>query len=348
MKLVPDKISPGGRLRPWPLLFLLFTGLGVAVLPLGAQTNSTGDSTSSLLTPLPAPNLTPPTNIHPDQAMPAAPDSYHIGYNDLLSVFVYQMPELTCQVRVDNHGKIRIPFVSNQIPSSGLTAPELSRNLERMLEAKGLARNPLVQVVVTQVDSKPIVVSGDVNHPVVLQAARPMSVLEILSRAGGVTHDAGNTVLVTTHTQQGAITRRYNLQNLMRDPVRNNPLLTGNQSVTVLPARLIYVVGDFIKPGAFPLHPGEPITIIRAIALAQGFKNAPKKSRATIISTRPNGSQQMTYLNVDLILKHKAPDRLLQPGDILYVPTDGRHVALMTALTDAAQVLTLGAAYHFP
>lgn len=304
-------------------------------------------------TPLPVPALALPDNIQPDLVAPAAPDTYIIGPDDLLTVFVYQMPELTRQVRVSAHGNIRLPFVRQSFHAAGLTAPQLQRSITRALLSDGLARAPMVQVVVRQVESKPIVVAGAVARPNTLQAARPMPLLEVLARAGGITSDAGDTVLVTQRNLASAagpsLARQYNLMQLMRfNNPADDPMLIGNELVTVLPARRVYVVGSFLRPGAFPLQMGEPITVIRAIALARGFKGMANRGNSVIIRTLPDGRHTEIRLHINKILHHKAPDPVLHSGDILYVPKDRKRQILMTALADTAQIVTLGVAYHFP
>ena len=328
-------------------LLTLFLACSLASMLYG-QSGSGQLGQTHVVTPLPVPALAMPDNIQPDLITPAAPDSYIIGDNDLLTVFVYEMPELTRQVRVDNHGTIRLPFIARSFTAAGKTAPMLQKEIAHVLLLEQLARAPMVQVVVRQVESKPIIVTGAVKHPLTLQAARPMRLLEVLARAGGLSGMSGDSVLVTSHdANSGFAAASYNLNRLIRyaDP-SDNPWLTGNQTVTVLPARLIYVVGAFRRPGAFPLRTGHPISILKAIALAQGLKGAPDKSAAEIIRTMPDNTQKIISVHINRILKHQAPDLKLSAGNILYVPQDRKHILLMTALQDAGQAAVIALGYH--
>lgn len=330
-------------------VLILFTFLAPRVIQ--AQTNGAAPSQRqpTTVTPLPAPVLAMPDNLQPDLVTPAAPDSYIIGDNDLLTIFVYQMPELTRQVRVDSHGVIHLPFVHRGFTAAGITAPQLQREIARELLREGLARSPMVQVVVRQVESKPIVVAGDVATPVTLQAARPMRLMEVLARAGGLNSNAGDTVLISKLRDGKTVTRQINLARLIRyNNQASDPVLHGHDMVTILPARLVYVVGAFRKPGAFRLHMGEPITVLDAIALGQGLHNYPNKGQAVIIRTLPDGSHRQIRIHIGQILLHKAPDLRLRSGDILYVPHDSRRHLLMAALQDVGQIVTWGAAYHIP
>lgn len=300
-------------------------------------------------TPLPAPNPIP-SGLEPNLVAPAAPEGYQIGRNDLLSIFVYQVPALTRQVRVSDDGTIRLPFLQRDVVAAGKTSLALEREIAARLVAAGLASRPTVEVTVRQVESRPIVVGGAVQAPVVVQAAVPMRLSEVLARAHGIASTAGSTVVVTTY--DGAADPRSHDYNLIAalsgvNPAAD-PTLYGNEMVTVLPARMVYVVGDFKKPGAFPLRTDEPITVLKAVALAQGFDPSPRRNQAEIIHILPDGARGVTPVNIDKILRHQAPDPTLQEGDILYVPMDGRRKFLLTGLTDLAQLVTLGIAYHFP
>ena len=347
-----------------PLVFLLPAIVVALSLALAAQ-NSTlppemqagpqlppGQVAPETLTPLPLPAGEIPEKMEPDLAPPAVPDNYLIGRNDLLSIFVYQMPELTSQIRVNSEGYIELPFLRRPLPASGQTPMQMRAVVARELVAEGLARNPVVRVLVRQVESRPIVVAGAVRYPEVIQAARPMRLLEVLSRAGGLENTAGTSVLLTTPTPSGPVTRELGVQQLLQDPVASDdPLLIGGETVRVIPARLVYAVGALQKPGAFPIVANEPITVLKAVALAQGFSTTSpaNKGHSEIIRTGASGVRQELPVNLDKILKHKAPDQVLEAGDVLYVPEDGAHKVITTALGDlgAAATIFVGYRVHF-
>lgn len=348
-------------------LVVLFLPAAMLALSLGLAAQQTQDNTlppelqanpqlpaasvsPETLTPLPLPAGDIPEKMEPDLAPPAVPDNYLIGRNDLLSIFVYQMPELTSQIRVNSEGYIELPFLRRPLPASGQTPMQMRAIVGRALVAEGLARNPVVRVLVRQVESRPIVVAGAVRNPEVIQAARPMTLLEVLSRAGGLENTAGTTVLVTTPTPAGPVTREFGIRQLLQaKDVGDDPLLIGGETVRVVAARLVYAVGALQKPGAFPIVANEPITVLKAIALAQGFSTTmpAAKSHAEIIRTGPDGSRQELPVNLDKILKHQAPDQLLEASDILYVPENGRKKVLAAALADAGSAAAIFVGYRF-
>src|SRR5947209_14750460 len=70
-----------------------------------------------------------------------------------------------------------------------------------MLEANGLVTHADVTVSVKEHKSKPITVIGAVVHPMVYEADRPVTLLEVLAEAGGIASDAGDTIIVSRPSQ---------------------------------------------------------------------------------------------------------------------------------------------------
>jgi polysaccharide export outer membrane protein len=122
---------------------------------------------------------------------------YVIGPGDLLSVEVFDVDELTRDTRVSQTGKIALPLIPIRLHVAGLTEIQTEQKLAEVLEANGLVSHPQVSVTVKEKKSKPITVVGAVAHPMVYQAERQVTLLEVLSEAGGIANDAGNMVIVT-------------------------------------------------------------------------------------------------------------------------------------------------------
>jgi len=80
---------------------------------------------------------------------------------------------------------------------AGLTESQTEEKIAEVLEANGLVTNAQVGVEVKERKSKPITVVGAVSHPLVYQADRSVTLLEVLAEAGGIANDAGDTIIVT-------------------------------------------------------------------------------------------------------------------------------------------------------
>ena len=105
-----------------------------------------------------------------DSAAPAR--DYVIGRGDLLTVEVFDIPELTRDLRVSQTGTVGIPLVPVRLYVAGLTELQTQQKIAEVLEADGLISNPRVMVSVKEKKSKPITVVGAVAHPMVYQADR--------------------------------------------------------------------------------------------------------------------------------------------------------------------------------
>jgi polysaccharide biosynthesis/export protein len=126
-----------------------------------------------------------------------APHDYVIGCGDLLSVQVFDVPELTRELRVSQTGTIGIPLIPVRLHISGLTETQAEVKIAEVLEANGLVSHPEVSVIVREKKSKPITVVGAVAHPMVYQADRQTTLVELLAQAGGLASDAGDNVIIT-------------------------------------------------------------------------------------------------------------------------------------------------------
>ena len=123
------------------------------------------------------------------------------------------------------------------------------------------------------------------------------------------------------------------------DPSLNAPVHPGD-IVKVARAGIVYVVGEVKKPGGFVLKNNENISVLQALALAEGVTPTSAKSQARIIRTDLNTDKRIE-IPVDLgkILASKEPDPMLQPKDVVFVPDSsaknafyrGAEAALTTA-----------------
>jgi len=129
------------------------------------------------------------------------PHDYVIGPGDLLGIYVFDVEELSRDVRVSQTGTIGIPLVPVRVHVAGLTEMQVQQKIAELLEANGLLTHADVSVSVKEHKSKPITVVGAVMHPMVYEADRPVTLLEVLAEAGGISNDAGDTIIVSRPSQ---------------------------------------------------------------------------------------------------------------------------------------------------
>ena len=138
--------------------------------------------------------------IHSLGAAPSnksGPHEYTIGNGDLLDVSVFDVPELTRELRVSQTGTISMPLVPTRLHVSGLTESQAEQVIADILQANGLVSHPEVGVVVKEHKSRPITIVGAVTKPMVYEAEANVTLLEALAEAGGISNDAGDTIIVT-------------------------------------------------------------------------------------------------------------------------------------------------------
>jgi len=272
---------------------------------------------------------------------------YRIGPNDVLSVAVLQAPELNTSARVSELGEISLPLVGT-IRTTGLTTLQLELVIEARLREKYI-REPEVSVQLTDLQSQPVSVLGAVRRPGVFQLRSTQTLLEVLSLAGGLADDAGDGVMVLRKgaarehgREAGPATLEVNLKTLMesRDAHVNVPIYPGDV-VTVKSAAIVYVVGAIKKPGAFAMRGNDRLTVLRALALGEGVSPTAARGDAVVLRTNDRGERVEIAVNLDAILKGKAPDVTLDAQDVLFVPTSGGKVVARAAIDTLTRVLTL-------
>ena len=102
---------------------------------------------------------------------------------------------------------------------------------------------------------------------------------------------------------------------------------------------MIFVVGDVMRPGGYPMDHDGQLSILQAIALAQGTNPTAAKSSAKLIRTTAQGRQEIP-VNLKKILQSKSTDLAMQDNDILFVPSS----AAKNAMKDIETVLPTAAA----
>lgn len=116
------------------------------------------------------------------------PEEFQLGPGDEIEITVWRHPDLNLTVRIAPDGSITYPLVGT-ITIAGMTFPELSETLSEAISQ--YYESPQVAVNITELNSQKIFVLGDgVAVPQVLQLDNEMSILEALTRAGGLSSTA--------------------------------------------------------------------------------------------------------------------------------------------------------------
>ena len=291
---------------------------------------------------------------------------YVIGSGDLLAIEVFEVPELSKDVRITETGYFSLPLLPTKVRAAGLTTAQLQDKLEELLQTNGLISMPQVTVILKEQHSQPITVIGAVKNAMVIQAIRQTTLLEVLSQAGGVLDDAGNVVIVTRTPPPPLVPENsedktadlpanpppppqiftINLSDLLEtgDSRFNIPIL-GGDVVSVPHAGIIYVVGAVNKPGGYVMqNDRDKMTTLKAVSLAGGTIVTAKTKDAVILRKAPGvDKRQELPVNLDSVMKLKTEDAGLQAGDILFIPDSSGKRAWRKA-GDVGLALTTGVA----
>jgi polysaccharide biosynthesis/export protein len=285
---------------------------------------------------------------------------YVIGSGDLLGVEVFDVPELSRDVRVNETGFISLPLIPVKVHATGLTTFQLQDKLAELLQTNGLVSTPQVSVILKEQHSQPITVIGSVKAPMVIQAIRQTTLLQVLSQAGGVSDDAGSTVIVTRPPSVPTGPEDSDAAKVPSDPQTftislSDLLESGNATfdipvlggdvVSVPRAGIIYVVGAVTRPGGFVMqNDRDRMTTLKILSLAGGMTGSAKERQAVILRKNPEtGKRDEMPVDLKKVMQLKKEDVLLQSSDILFVPDSSGKKALHRA-GDVALGLTTGVA----
>jgi polysaccharide export outer membrane protein len=290
-------------------------------------------------------------------AEPPSKSGYTLGPEDVLTIRVLDLEEFDPQklgaVRIDLRGNIRLPIVG-RIQAAGLNVEQLEAEIAKRLSS--VMQEPEVTVAITEFRSHPVSVLGAVKNPGVLQITGRKTLFEVLSLAGGLNTDAGNTIKITRRTSAGPLP----LANVSADPsgsfsvgeldIRavmeaSNPLenieVLADDVITVPKADLVYVIGAVRRSGGFVLSEKSEISVLQALSLAEGLDRvaAPKSARI-LRQEAPGAERKEIPINLTRILAGQTGDVPLRANDILFVPTSASKSAVMRTLEAAIQLGT--------
>jgi polysaccharide biosynthesis/export protein len=245
---------------------------------------------------------------------------YLIGPQDLIELKVYEAPEFGLEVRVAADGRVNVPN-AGAITVGGLTEAGAALEVERVLEQCCINR-ATVRVVVKEFRFKPILVIGAVGKPGRLESSGRLSLLEVLTAAGGVSPQRGDVLFVLRHGNNG-LSDQLAVQVddlLLRGDARVNiPIFPGD--LVNVPATVevtVFVLGEVQKPGAVTFKSTERLGLVATIARAGGLSD---RASQKIEIKREGSGGMVEAIEVDYkaVLAGKIPDPTLKEGDVVLV-----------------------------
>lgn len=199
----------------WRWLALAMMGLALA----GCQTSLRSDN-------LPrgeaAYQIAPPTDTA------AKPQAYRINAGDMISVQVFQEPDLSSdKIQVDDVGRIQLPLAGD-ILAAGLTAPELATVIAERL-GREYIRHPRVVVSVVTTRDQTVAVEGEVEMPGVYKITPSDTLLSSIARAQSTTNVARLDEVIIFRTVNGRrMGARFDLREIRAGRAPDPQILGGD------------------------------------------------------------------------------------------------------------------------
>ncbi len=257
---------------------------------------------------------------------------YIIGRGDVLSIIVYDHPELTIPAGsersaeesgnvVHADGTIYYPYVG-QVDVAGRTVRDVRDEIQRRLA--DFITEPQVEVRVAAFNAQKAYVTGQVTEPGVLPVTNvPMRVLDALSAAGGLTELANWHEVVLT--RNGRDTRISLFDMLANGNMEQNVLLEDGDVLHVLDIgnEQVYVMGEVNEPAAIAMA-NSRLSLTNVIAQAGGIREGSANASGIFVirrNTEPSDTYATVYqLNADNAAAFVLGTQfMLEPTDVVYV-----------------------------
>jgi polysaccharide export outer membrane protein len=278
---------------------------------------------------------------------PSSATPLTIEPGDVISIQIFNTPELSASHRVGPDGAISLPG-TGEIKMTGLTPVQAGSAIEKTLRDDQIMLDPHVSVSVTEYTTEGVTVLGEVKNPGTYPLLGPQSLYNALAAAGGVTPHEGSTITVT-HPSDPEHPRIIRVDTSQSAADQQFALVQPGDVVLVSKAGVIYVIGDVTHPGEFYISNSQPLRALNAVALAEGLKETAAASHASIIRSTGDGAETIP-VDLSKVSKNKALDPVLEPSDILVVPRSGFkqfvNVALPGLSVAAANAAALALITH--
>lgn len=253
----------------------------------------------------------------------AQAQEYTIGPGDVLKIVVWGQDDLSRDYPVTRDGNVPFPLLG-QVRAVGLTTTQLAQSLHDLLEKDYLV-NPQVIVSVKEFLSAKVHVLGEAEKPGLFYLTGPTTLLEILSKAGGLSKSAGKELILVRAAKDsknvgsgaGSTILRMDLRKIQAGDVKENITLDNDDTIFVPKAQAFFVLGEVKSPGTFPLD--KDTTVLEAVTIAGGYSEKAAASGVKVLRRAADGRQDTISLDLSGPVP-KDKGFKLQEGDTVVVP----------------------------
>lgn len=303
-----------------------------------------------------------PGSATPISALTAQYNDVKIMPGDVIAIATYGAPELTTTssanvdtpgggggsasgLKVGAQGEIELPYLGT-VKIAGMTPSEASAYLERELKDKGILVDPQVTVSLVGSPTRMITVVGEVQKPAPVPAFGQLRLLDVISACGGFTPLASHTITIRRLGEATPITVLLSSDPKNTDET-NIPLMAGD-TVIVPKVGNVFVIGQVKTPSAIALSSNQPITVMRAIAMAGGVNFGAALSRVVVIRRTPDDEHVEIQMDLKKVINGKEKDIALASDDVLVVPSSNFKSGVAAGGVAVAGGVTSGLIYRIP
>ena len=216
-----------------------------------------------------------------------------LGIGDAIRVTVFQQPDLTTEVRINERGVIAMPLIG-EVKVTGQSQAEAAAHIAAKLKDGKYLKDPQVQVALTTVRSRQVSVLGAVARPGRYPLDDTSSQLsDVIAAAGGITPAGADTVVVIRDGKEERV------------PLLGKSYpLKGGETINVERAPVFYIYGEVARSGAYRVEPN--MTVMQAIAAGGGI--TPRGSDRRMKLRRPGADGKLIETDAGLRDTVKADD----------------------------------------
>jgi polysaccharide export outer membrane protein len=247
---------------------------------------------------------------------------YTVGPGDVLRITVWGHEDLSRDYPVSQDGRVPFPLIGG-VDALGLTTTQLAKRLHDLLEKDYLV-DPQVLVAVKEYLSKKVHVIGEADHPGLFYLTGPTTLFEILSKAGGLSKNAGKDLVLVRAERPvegghsaGSTILRFDLRKILAGDVRENVFLENGDMMFVPKAQGIFVLGEVSRAGTYPID--KETTVLEAITVAGGFAGTAAPSGVKVLRRAADGRQETFPLDLAGAVPKDKNFKLFD-GDTVIVP----------------------------
>ena len=234
--------------------------------------------------------------------------------------------------------------LAGKVHLQGLSIADASSVIQKRLVDLRFVKDPKVTVSIAEYATRGVSILGEVKKPGLYTAMGSHRLDDYISLAEGLTPQAGTRVSITHRTAPDQMTT-VQISSSGKPTPQSNPSIESGDTIIVPKAGEVYVVGDVVRPGKYLMDHDEQLTIVQALALAQGANRTALLQHSMIIRKTSKGRTEIP-VNVGKVLTMKSTDLALVDNDILFIPVSRTKTAVNRSLEAIVQTAVGAASYR--